>query len=330
MKPCRNPTCTHQVEADAICCEICGTELVVVSRQTSQRGLGGTLTTPLLSLSSEEAGWEDLVVQAFHEPMELEGLMRPATSDITLILFTGGAMHLEQRHPNGPWKALCLHQGDLILRSGTPYEVHWKSLSSLPTQTLHVRLSKSLLARTAQEVVGYDPACLSVEAHAGFQDPLLMQIGLALWRELEQPAPAGKLYAQTTAQLLAVHLLRSSPAGRSIEEPSQGLTHQQMRRVLDFVQAHLDQDLSLEALAQQAGFSPYHFARLFRHTTGESPHQFVLRQRIERAQRLLDARDLSLVHVARVCGFANQSHLTQAFKRHLGLTPRAYRQGCSN
>jgi len=156
---------------------------VVVSRQTSQRGLGGTLTTPLLSLSSEEAGWEDLVVQAFHEPMELEGLMRPATSDITLILFTGGAMHLEQRHPNGRWKALSLHQGDLILRPGTPYEVRWKSLSSLPTHTLHVRLSQDLLALTAQEVADSDPARLSVEEHAGFQDPLLMQIGLALWQE---------------------------------------------------------------------------------------------------------------------------------------------------
>jgi AraC family transcriptional regulator len=300
------------------------------SEKTWQSVPPGTLTTPLLYLSSEEAGWEDLVVQAFHEPMELEGWMRPATSDITLILFTGGAMHLEQRHPRGPWKALCLHQGDLILRSGTPYEVRWKSLSSLPTQTLHVRLSKSLLARTAQEVADYDPASLPVEEHAGFQDPLLMQIGLALWRELEQPAPAGKLYAQTTAQLLAMHLVRSyTPGGSVIKEPSPGLTHQQMRRVLDFVQGHLDQELSLEALAQQIGFSPYHFARLFRRTTGESPHQFVLRQRIERAQHLLNTGDLPLIHVARVCGFANQSHLTQAFKRHFGLTPHAYRQMCS-
>jgi AraC family transcriptional regulator len=320
MKPFRNPTCTHQLEADAICCGMCGTEPVVVSRQTSQSVLGGTLTTPLLYLSSEEASWEDLVVQAFHEPMELESWVRPATTDIALILFTGGALYLEQRHPNGPWKALSLHQGDLILRSGTPYEVRWKSLSALPAHTLQVRLSKDLLARTAQVVAGCDPACLSVEE----------QIGLALWRELEQPAPAGKLYAQTAAQLLAVHLLRSYTARGGIEEPSQGLTHQQMRHVLDFVQAHIDQELSLEALAQQAGFSPYHFARLFRHTTGESPHQFVLRQRIERARRLLDARELPLVHVARVCGFANQSHLTHAFKRHLGLTPRAYRQMRSN
>jgi len=98
-----------------------------------------------------------------------------------------------------------------------------------------------------------------------------------------------------------------------------------MRRVVDFVQAHLDQDLSLEALAQQTSFSPYYFARLFRQTTGESPHQFVLRQRIERARRLLKETDIPLAHVAIESGFANQSHLTRAFKQQYGLTPRAYR-----
>jgi AraC family transcriptional regulator len=305
-------------------------EPVVVSQQTSQSELGGTLTSPLLYLSSEEAGWEDLVVHAFHEPRKLDGWMRPATPNISLILFTGGAMRLEQRHMHGPWKARYIHQGDLILRPGTPYEVRWKSLSCVPTQTLHVRLSRDLLARTAREVADCDPAHLSMEEHVGFQDPLLTQIGLALWRELEQPAPAGNLYAHTAAQLLAMHLLRSYTAGGSgIKEPSGGLTYQQMRCVMDFVQDHLDQDLSLETLAQQAGFSSYHFARMFRQTTGESPHQFVLRQRIERAQRLLKERDVPLACVARACGFADQSHLTQAFKRHLGLTPRAYRQMCS-
>ena len=92
------------------------------------------------------------------------------------------------------------------------------------------------------------------------------------------------------------------------------------------MRAHLSQDLSLDVLAQQIGFSPYHFARLFRQTLGESPHQFVLRQRIERAQHLLKEADVPLAHIALECGFANQSHLSLVFKRLLGLTPRAYRQ----
>jgi AraC family transcriptional regulator len=231
--------------------------------------------------SSAEAGWEGLLAQAFHEPIELEGWITPATSDISLIVFMGGAMHLAQRHAHDPWKELCIRSGDLILRSGAgrSYELRWKSLSSTPTQTLHLRLSKNLITRTTEEVAGYDPTRVSLIARSGFQDPLLRQIGLALWRELEHPAPAGKLYAQAAAQLLAVHLLRhySSLAG-AINEPSHRLTPQQLNRVTDFVDAQLSQDLSLATLAQQTGFSPYHFARLFRQTTGESPHEFVMRQ----------------------------------------------------
>src|SRR5258708_37785752 len=134
------------------------TEQMAVSQQTSRKALKNKPASPLLYLSSADAGWEGLVAQAFHEPMELEGWMTTAMPDITLLLFAGGAMRLEQRHANGPWKALYLGQGDLILRpgTGTSYEMRWKSLSSIPTQTLHLRLSKDLLARTADEVADCD------------------------------------------------------------------------------------------------------------------------------------------------------------------------------
>lgn len=302
-------------------------EQLAASQKTTQGSFQSELTSPLLYLSSEGAGWKGLVAQAFHEPTELEGWMTPAIPDISLILFSGGTLHMELRQANGPWRAQYLHQGDSSLGGGTSsYEVRWKSLSLLPTQTLHLHLSKDLFTRAAEEVAGRDPARLSLVERSGFQDPLLTQIGLSLWRELAQYSPAGNLYAQTAAQMLAVHLLRHYTSAGFFKEPLQGLTQQQMRRVIDFVQAHLDQNLSLEALAQQAGFSAYHFARLFRQTTGESPHQFVMRHRIERAQHLLKERDMSLARVALESGFANQSHFTHAFKRHLGLTPRAFRQ----
>lgn len=313
----------------------------------SSSALKGALTSPLLYLSSVEAGWEGLRARAFHLPeagwkgpgapafpdsMELESLIIPAMSDIALILFRGGAVRLELRHTNGPWKALHIRQGNLLLRCGASarYEARWTSCSSTPTQALHLHLSKNLFVRTAEEVADYDSAHVSLVEPSGFEDPLLTQIGFTLWRELEQRSPAGKLYAQTAAQMRAIHLLRHyTSAGGAFKEPSTVQAQQPMKRVMDFVQAHLNQDLSLEALAQQAGFSPYHFARVFRQATGESPHQFVLRQRIERAQRLLKEKDMPLAHVALESGFANQSHLTQVFKRHLGLTPRTYQQDSS-
>lgn len=304
-------------------------EQLTTSQQTAMRASHRELTTPMLFLSSEGAGWEDLVVRAYHEPMEIEGWVEPVIADIALFLFTGGAMLMEHRHVNGSWKGSPIRQGDLILKpgGGVTNELRWRSLSSEPMQTLRMQLSNDLLSRTAEEIADRDPARLALVTHVGFQDPLLTQIGLALWRELEQPTAVGKIYAQTAAHMLAVHLLRYyTETPIEIKELLQGLTQRQISRLTDFILAHLNQDLSLSVLAQQVGFSPYHFARLFRQATGESPHQFVLRQRIERAQHLLKEADLPLAHIALESGFANQSHLTQAFKHHLGLTPAAYRK----
>src|SRR5262249_41363077 len=149
-------------------------------------------------------------------------------------------------------------------------------------------LSREVFAQTVEEVTERDPSQLVLVERSGFRDPLLTQVALSLERELKTDAPVGKLYAETAARMLAVHLLRhyTSSGAEVMEpsEPSQKLTSRQLRQVTDFIQGHLNQDLSLETLAQQTSFSTYHFARLFHQTTGESPHQFVLRQRIERAQ----------------------------------------------
>lgn len=297
--------------------------------QPSSRISPESLTAPLLYLSSAEAGWEGLVALAFHEPTALEGWTTAPASDISLILFAGGAMHMEQRHAQRPWQGVTLGHDDLILRPGASlsYEVRWQCLSPTPTQTLHLHLSRTLFSRTAEEVADCDPSRLSLSGRVGFQDTLLAQIGLALWRELAAPSSVGKLYAQTAAQMLSVHLLRHyASTARTIKEPTNRLTQRQVKQVTEFIVAHLTQDLSLETLAQQAGFSAYHFARLFRQTMGESPHQFVLRQRIEKAQRLLKDTNAPLARIALDSGFANQSHFTRIFKHRLGLTPRAYRQ----
>jgi AraC family transcriptional regulator len=305
------------------------TEPLAAAHHTTLPAPVSALAAPLLYLSSEAAGWEGLLAQAFCEPMELDGWMTTDQPDVSLILFAGGPLRLEQRQPRGQWRAQHFRSGDLLLRpgGGASYEVRWQSLTREPTQTLHLHLSQSLVARTAEEAGGCDSARLTVVGRSGFQDPLLAQIGFALWRELEQQAPAGRLYARTAAQMLAVHLLRHYTArGLALNEPSHGLTQQQMGRVIDYVEAHLGQELSLDALARQTSFSTYHFTRLFRQATGESPHRYVLRQRLERAQHLLKETGMPLAQIALETGFASQSHLTSVFKQQRGVTPRAYRQ----
>ena len=100
-----------------------------------------------------------------------------------------------------------------------------------------------------------------------------------------------------------------------------------LRRVTDYISDHLDQELTLVQLGAVVCMSPFHFARLFQRSTGVSPHQFVVRTRIERALTLLAAREPSIGEIARVVGFRTPSHFSMVFHRITGTTPRDYRTG---
>jgi AraC family transcriptional regulator len=286
-----------------------------------------TLTSPILS--SREAEWEGIIVRLYREPAQVESVIVPTVPDIHLVLITHGAMHIESRDERGPWDAFRVHESELFLTpgGGDPYELRWRTSSSEPIESLHIHLSADLFARTAAQIADRDPTRLSLKDLSCFRDPLLAHVGLELQRELEHPTPAGQLYAETAAHMLAAHLLKHYlTTAVHITHYTQGLTHRQMQRITDYILAHLNEKLSLETLAQQVGFSAYHFTYLFRQTTGKTPHQFVLDKRLEQARQLLKATDLPLSQVALDVGFQNQSHFTQAFKSRLGVTPRQYRR----
>lgn len=286
-------------------------------------------TSPILS--SREAGWEHVMVRTYHEPPTLEETPFPGGPDIYLVLVTSGYVQVDERTVNGPWETYPIHKGNWFLTpaGGEPYVLRWKSLSSDPLTTLHLHVNTDLFSQTVQHVVDRDPKHVILQEQTGFQDPFLAHLGLTLQQELQYPASesVGKLYAETVAQMLVAHLLRHYTTNDVlIHDTHRKLSSRQMQRLTDFIHAHLNQNLSLQMLAQQVGFSPYHFARLFRQTTGESPHQFVLSQRLEAAKHLLKETDVSLAQVALEIGFPHQSHFTQAFRRRLGTTPFAYRQ----
>ncbi len=286
-------------------------------------------TSPILS--SRDAGWEHVMVRTFHEPSELEETLFPGGPDIYLVLVTGGYVQVDERKIDGLWTTYPIHKGDWFLTpaGGEPYSLRWKSLSSDPLTTLHLHVNADLFYQTVQHVVERDPKHVILREQTGFQDAFLAHLGLVLQQELQHPASesVGKLYAETVAQMLVTHLLRHyTTHDVLIHDTHRKLSARQMQRLTNFIHAHLNQNLSQEMLAQQVGFSPYHFARLFKQTTGESPHQFVLSQRLEAAKHLLKETDAPLAQVAREIGFPHQSHFAQAFKRWSGTTPFAYRQ----
>jgi AraC family transcriptional regulator len=157
-------------------------------------------------------------------------------------------------------------------------------------------------------------------------DPLRQHSALVLQAACAADSVAGRLYAEILANALAVHFLRRYTASRlSRREVTNGLTPVKLQRMIAYIRAHLTQELFLATLATVVHLSPDHCARLFKQATGQTPHHYVLRCRIERAKQLLTETTLSLSEIGLQVGWTDQSYFTALFRKHVGTTPRAYR-----
>jgi len=134
------------------------------------------------------------------------------------------------------------------------------------------------------------------------------------------------MYGESLGSSLVVHLLRRHCAlDRGGHTCARGLGASRLRRVVEYINDRLEDDLSLAELAALVGLSPDHFARAFKQTTATSAHRYVLLKRIERACALLRGPQMPIVEIAVRCGFAGQSSFTTSFRRVKRVTPRAYR-----
>jgi AraC family transcriptional regulator len=191
-------------------------------------------------------------------------------------------------------------------------------------ECLSVLLEPALVARAASEA-NASPA-VEIVRSCHLDDPIIRQVCYGLMRESESGQPAGRLYVESLANLLAVHLFRHYSRGGAKEEPaSGGLSGKRLRRAIEFIRENLAKDLNLSEIANSTGMSPFHFARAFKQSTGLTPHQHLTKMRIEKAKQLLAQSDLPIVEVCYEVGFQSQSHFTTVFRRLTGLTPRIFR-----
>ncbi len=282
-------------------------------------------TTGVCLASSHGRAWDGLLAERWrHRPGDLAEIEPRETEVVVLI---DGRLNVRRRGdgrlqqttavPGTVWLCPAGIREDMIRLHG---EI---------SESVHLYLPAVPLDTTALTEFDRDPANVRLQYDGGFHDPLIEQIARAVRAELSDPAPASGLLIESLSATLAAYLLRHhsnlDPAAARLPRADGALDLRRLNRVKDYVAANLADELGLRELAGIACLSHHHFARAFKAAVGETPHRYVVAQRLQRARAMLWAREYSLSEIAAACGFADQAHFGRSFKRATGLSPGAYR-----
>ncbi len=220
----------------------------------------------------------------------------------------------------GDLRGLVLTKGCVVIEKRACEQIF--RLDS-PTSTLTVRLSDSALTQAAEASPGIRD-CVPTDRAA--RDRRLSSLLYALECERIYGYSAGRLFVDGIEQALAAILVNyDGIACRAAQVFKGGLAPYRMKRVNEFIHARIEEEISLNELAQAAGLSPSHFCSLFRKTLGTTPHQFVLGRRIQHAKTLLSDPSRSILDVALASGFRTHQHFSRIFHRFTGASPSGYR-----
>jgi AraC family transcriptional regulator len=245
--------------------------------------------------------------------------------DHELVLTTRWASRNEMYFPDSGWAPMeCVPGSVHFMPIGVPFANRWSGRMELISLTL-----SNFFVRSVQG--DGDRRILEARPHMSTDDRLLAEILSALSTDLREGFPSGRLHGEQLATAMVAHMLhrwgvgsKDASAGRSLAPPKK------FEWVVDYIHAHIQEDLSISSLAAILELGTDHFIRCFKHTMGITPHQYVLRCRIAHAKTLLSKPRASVKQVGVRCGFPDQSHFIKVFRRATGITPAEFRDQLSS
>jgi AraC family transcriptional regulator len=274
-------------------------------------------------------GWGPLNFERRESPPSSNCLPAGATEHLIFVSLASGHV---TRESDGESAEHELSPGYVAIQpSGRPVRWVWDT-------RLHfgvISLDPAFLERVAEQVFGLQPAEFELVPAERAHDPVIANIAGVLSRETVRADAGGRVYAESLANILAVHLLRNYTAGAQEQRPAEQAEPQvrhlpRSRAVADairYIEAHYAEEITLGDIAATVHLSSFHLSRLFKQVTGLSPRRYLIQVRVNSARALLSAGSgqRSLADVAAAVGFADQSHLTRHFKRQFGVTPKHFR-----
>lgn len=195
---------------------------------------------------------------------------------------------------------------------------------------LHFYIDPTKFDHLSEAAGGARVAAGSIRYLAGLEDDLIQQIGFTFLTEMREQTAGGKLLIETLALALTARLAQRyaqvGPLAPARLRARHGLDADRLRRVMEYLTAHLDEDLTIERLAAVACVSPFHFIRMFKMSVGVPPHRYVSSLRLQRAKEMLTIRGIPLIDIAARSRFSSQPNFSRAFRRATGMSPGAFRR----
>lgn len=282
----------------------------------------------LSSRSTEGRSWKGVSVARLCEVVD--EVSSPALASHTIFINVGQPYRLEEKLDGRVYRTSGVRGDVAIIPAGTPAEARSREKEPQKVDCFVVNLDPGFVFETAERA-DVDSGGIELVGTLGSRDPAIERVGMSLLSELENGGLLGDIYVESLVTALTVHLLRNhsslgeSAARKAGRSPDGGLSKSALRRVTDYVEENLSRNLALAELSGVVHMSPFHFSRMFKLSIGLSPHQYIIRRRVERAKNLLVNTDLPLHEVAWAAGFSDQSHLAKHTRRLLGISPRALR-----
>ena len=276
-------------------------------------------STPLAS-SARRVGWERLLVELHRMPSG-EGELR--VPQLMLSLTLEPARNVTGRLDGGHARSGRGAPGSLFIVP--PGRSHWCAGDG-PATFLALYLDREALVQAVRDD-GLEPDRVEIAYRFLAFDPDLASLAFSLHDQLVGPDAEDRLYVDTLSVQLAVQMLRRhGTTPLRLRSYRGGLSRAKMRAVLDYLNGHLCRNVHLAELADLVEMSPFHFLRLFRESSGLTPHQYLVHRRVEVARSMLLRDELSLAEVAQRVGFSDQSHFTRHFRRLTGAPPGQLRR----
>ncbi|HCF28626.1 MAG TPA: AraC family transcriptional regulator [Cyanobacteria bacterium UBA11049] len=286
----------------------------------TQENASKTLVPNLPTLSSFGC-WSNIHFEHHYQPA-FEVAEHQHTWHIIAYGYLGGS--LGERWLDGIRREERRERGDIaIIPAGISHCCNWNTEAEFTI----LAIEPSFIKQIGEDFIDGDRIQL-IPRFMSEQDLLIQGIFSALRDEIESGKIGGILLIEHLKTALAIQLLRQYCTTKpKLSSYQDRLPPIKLQQVKEYINEHLHQDLKLTELAALVQVSPYHFLRLFKQSMGLTPHQYILQRRIEKARFLLQYSELSIAEVALRVGFCDQSHLTQCFKRIVGITPKQFSRG---